>query len=80
MNFYPELLKKQNVVYTYTHSTKKEVQFPGVFKIEQLLVEFPWVLVFDLVISKGFIQLCRISRGLSACFLQNFSVLWSMII
>ena len=74
MNFYPELLKKQNVVYTNTHSTKKEVEFSGVFKIEQLQVEFPWVLVFDLGISEGVIKLCRISRGLSACFLQNFSV------
>ena len=48
---------------TYIHPTKKEVEFPGVFKIEQFEVEFPWVLVFDLIISKGVTQFCRICTG-----------------
>ena len=45
------ILKRNNVVnnITYPSATKKEVEFRGVFKIEQLLVEFPWVLFFDLI-------------------------------
>ena len=72
------VLKKQNVVFgTYINPTKKGVEFPGVFKIEQFEVKFPWVLVFDHRISKGVIQFCRISK-VESLFSPDF--LWSMII
>ena len=66
------VLKKQNVVFgTYIHPNKKKVEFPGVFKIEQFEVKFPWILVFDLRISKGVNNFAEFPR-MKACFLQNF--------
>ena len=51
------------------------MEFPGVFKIEQLQVEFPWVLVFHLGISKGVTQFCRTYRGESYFVFSRISVI-----
>ena len=53
----------EETISVYYPSTEKMAS--GVFKIEQLQVEFPWILVFDLRISKGVTQFCRVSRGQS---------------
>ena len=63
------------VVYCILHPTKNDVEFPGVFKIEQLQVEFPWVLVFHLGISKGVTHICRTYSGESYLVFSRNSVI-----
>ena len=65
------VLEKEHVEFPGT--IKEDVEFPGVFN-KSYNVEFPWVLVFDLEISKPRVatQFCRISRRESLFFFQNF--------
>ena len=46
---FPHVLRK--ILWKFQMSIKKEVEFPGVIKKKN--VEFPWVLVFGLEISKS---------------------------
>ena len=67
-NFQGYWLKKQFQCITPPQKRKWNFQGPwkflaGMFKIEQLQVEFPLVLIFDLGISKGVTQFCRVSRS-----------------
>ena len=58
----------------YIHPTKKEEEFPGAFKIEQLRVEFLWSWFLTLefpTVSHSFADFA----GVKVCFLQNFSVI-----
>ena len=65
---FPVVLKKEHE--EIPGSIKKEVEFPGVIKKDN--VEFPWVLVFGIGISKGCHTICGISMG-EALFFRKFA-------
>ena len=74
---FPRVLRK--ILWKFQMSIKKEVEFPGVIKKKN--VEFPWVLVFGLEISKsrGVIQFWGISITDEALFSPEFlKVKWQI--
>ena len=59
-----------SILPTPSTTTKKEVQFRGVFKIDQTQVELPWVLVFGLDTFYSSVLNCR--AGGEIAFLEFF--------
>ena len=55
-------------MWKFLGSIKKEAEFPGVLKENSCGLEFPWVLLFDLGISKVSHNFAEI-LGVKACFL-----------
>ena len=57
--------------------TKKETEFPGVFKIDQLQAEFPWVFFFLNLEFPRMLHNFAEFPGVKTCFLQIFCDQWS---